>query len=267
MLANEESTASADKRLDELIRSDAAQTAQLTLISILLAAILGALFIGLPANFPSQIFRPSELVVDIRVLATLLAALDLWIEFAWSVISRSWAFSVAHNVSYFLLTGTFLGLGLTVGQNGPWLAWAAASCFAALLAAIVNSFRPLQTLRRTIRHQDRPSAKKHLQIVRSYLTNLYKQLVLYLLAGIFLIYLACYTNQTLPDLLWHDLPSFAVSALPMVGAVFALVVVVIDFIDYAASGLPREPKIGDLFIEYYAPSLVKPEPQGKVDTA
>src|SRR5437763_203754 len=81
-----------------------AHSAQLTLISILVGAILGALFIGLPNRFAINIWSKSNLDLDFRVLTVFLAAVDLWIKYSWAVIVVRWPFSLLHNFTFFFVT-------------------------------------------------------------------------------------------------------------------------------------------------------------------
>lgn len=233
--------------------SDAARSAQLTLISILLAAILGSLFIGLPPNFAEQVLRTNEWAVDLRVLATLLAAIDLWIEYSWTVLCGTWTFSVAHNLAYFVLTVTLFGLGLTVGQTGPWLWWIAASGGAAILSTAVNAPWPIHAARHTLRHRRSMKSASTAQIMNEikylsrYLIFIYVQVILYFIASLFFAYEALQVYHVLPPQPWVE---FSPTTLAAIG----VGIVAADLLFYWMTEMPGEPQLANVLATARRPS-------------
>lgn len=122
----------------ERIQSDV-RNAQLTLISILLGAMVAALFIGLPRGYLPELPRsPDMLALDIRAATTFAIAAAIWIQYAWAVIFVHWPFSLLHNVTYFLLSGITMCMGVSVAVPSLWLVWAAITCLGSALAFVLN---------------------------------------------------------------------------------------------------------------------------------
>lgn len=158
----------------DLASSGAAHTAQLTLISIFLGAIVGALFVGLPQGFFSKLWNWDYVDLDLRALATFLAAIDLWMKYSWGIIVVRWPFSLLHNLVYSLVSGAMLGLAMSVADLNAWLAWGAATCFASFLAYMVNMYTVFREKRHRERHahkpiasEDPPHSAKDLTILRN----------------------------------------------------------------------------------------------------
>lgn len=129
---------------DDRARGHLANSAQVTLISILLGAILGALFMGLPPNFAVHVWSLQAVPLDLRVFATFLAAVDIWIEYSWAVIVHRWPFSLTHNLSYFAIAGAMIGVALSVNQLAAWLAWAAVVSLAVAVETFVDLLIPIK---------------------------------------------------------------------------------------------------------------------------
>lgn len=120
--------------------SSDARTAQFTLISILLGIVLAALLDGLPrgaSSFAVSMFA-SEPGMLIRVLAVVLMAVLLWLEYTWGVLTRFVFATPAHNLTYFVLAIVAGGTALSVADFRAWMGWITALAFAAVLSGIVN---------------------------------------------------------------------------------------------------------------------------------
>lgn len=163
MPSNEEAQSEeGEKPLQDLAASSAAHTAQLTLISILLGVVMQALLTGLPVpiNFVSTLLTQQYLSVDFRVLATFLAAIDLWIKYSWGVIIIRWPFSLSHNLIYSLVSGLMIGLAMSVSNLDAWIGWGTAFCFASSLAYIQNMQSAFSEKKHREAHSHRPIASE-----------------------------------------------------------------------------------------------------------
>lgn len=116
------------------------RTARVTLTSILLGAIVAAIVSALPptpTTFVTTVLRGDHLLIDFRVLALLLTAFNMWLQYSWSVILRLVPFDFMSNLLSFLQAITMVGAALSVGDGRAWFAWLAA-VFAMVAAAYVS---------------------------------------------------------------------------------------------------------------------------------
>ena len=178
--------------------SGMAHTAQLTLISILLGAILAALFIGLPNGFAINIWSTGNLALDFRVLTIFLAAIDLWIKYSWAVIVVRWPFSLFHNFTFFLISVTMMGLALSVGYYDAWLAWGTVTCFATFLVYMFTLYTVFKgkssSLREVVISEDPPYTQRELEELSK--SSIAAALIMFL-AGMILLYFTLDAYQVL----------------------------------------------------------------------
>jgi hypothetical protein len=128
----------------DLASTTSSHTAQLTLISILLGVIMGAVVASAPQAFYTPIVNAGIIDFDLRMLATLLAAVDLWIKYSWGIIVVRWPFSLPHNLIYTLVCTCMLGIAVSVNQINAWLFWSSMTCVAGSLAYFSNTWITIQ---------------------------------------------------------------------------------------------------------------------------
>jgi hypothetical protein len=184
-------------------RDDLAMSAQVTLISILLGAILGALFAGLPQNFATNAWSLQALPVDLRVFATFLAAVDIWMEYAWAVIVHKWPFSLTHNLSYFAIAGALAGAALSVSELSAWLVWSAVACGAATIATAVDVLRPIEHALKRASREKAAIDDDYISRLRKLRTSTRVQFLVYLTAIPVLVYGSLDASNSLPE--WAQL--------------------------------------------------------------
>lgn len=203
-------------------RSSASHVAQLTLISVLAGAMLGTLITGLPSGFARDVWVPSNVEMDIRVIAIILAIADVWIKFSWSVAVVHWPFSVSHTLLNFLLCVTVIGAGLSVTDSRAWLAWATAFAFAGALTYVFDArviqkdYRPQGVL-----IDDPPYTPIEL---RSITLSFWWELPLALVYGVVLLYGTLNAFRILPNIGGLAIPSVAWATLIAIGLVFDVAV-------------------------------------------
>lgn len=116
----------------------------------------------------------SNVDLDLRVLATFLAAVDLWIKYSWGIIVVRWPFSLPHNITYSLLCIVMLGFAMSVNDSHAWLLWGVVFCVACSVAYFVNALIAERENRlkatyaqRGIVSEDRPYTEGELDTLRS----------------------------------------------------------------------------------------------------
>lgn len=139
-LEQERSSEIAEGSEKDLAASSAAQNAQFALFITLSGSIIGAFLVGLPKDFAMNLWHWNQFDQDLRVLATYLMAIDLYIKYCWGMLVVRWPFSLSHNIIYSLVCATMLGFALSMTNLNAWLAWAAATCFAYSAAYIQNVY-------------------------------------------------------------------------------------------------------------------------------
>jgi hypothetical protein len=212
--------------------SEMAHSAQLTLISILVGAIIGALLAGLPNGFAIHIWSKNYLDLDFRVLATFLAAVDLWIKYSWAVMVIRWPFTVVHNLFYFVITGALMFWALSVGDYNSWLAWAATVSFVITFAYLYNFSTVLKEKRRLHREvgiSEDPRQKELDLLSRSLIISGSIEL----LVGIIFLYFTLNAFQVLP--IWA-MESYS----PTLIGGFTLAFVALDLLLEGTIFMPRE---------------------------
>jgi hypothetical protein len=116
-----------------------------TLTSIVLGAIVGALVSALPPTptaFVTTVLRADHLAIDLQVIALLVAAFNIWLQYSWSVILRLVPFDFLSNLLVFLEAMTMLGAALSVSNRRAWFAWVGA-----VLAMATAAFVSLRLIR------------------------------------------------------------------------------------------------------------------------
>ncbi len=192
---------------EDQARGDLALNAQITLISILLGAILGALFIGIPPNFAVHVWSLQALPVDLRVFATFLVAVDTWIEYSWAVIVYRWPLSLTHSLSYFAIAGALIGVALSVDHLAAWLAWAAVVSLAVFVETVVDILIPINRSLRTAQtgrtEQEEAAGKSRVTRLIELLNQTRLQAALYLVGVPLLLYGAFDASNLLPT--WAEI--------------------------------------------------------------
>ncbi|HLZ61755.1 MAG TPA: hypothetical protein VKR06_32835 [Ktedonosporobacter sp.] len=124
----------------DLASSGVAQNAQFALFITLSGTIIGAFLVGLPKDFALNLWSWDMFDQDLRVLATYLMAIDLYIKYCWGMLVVRWPFSLSHNIVYSLVCATMLGFALSMANLNAWLVWGAATCFAYSAAYMQNLY-------------------------------------------------------------------------------------------------------------------------------
>jgi len=125
-------------------RGNNAMTAQFTLIAIVLGLVLGALLFRLTSFNWTTGQLLNHVLTALLACATTLAAIDLWIKYAWGLILYEWPLEPGHNMIYFMVGMCETGLALSIGIISFWLFCAAALSIAAIIAYIYNEKLALQ---------------------------------------------------------------------------------------------------------------------------
>ena len=124
----------------DIASSGVAQNAQFALFITLSGTIIGAFLVGLPKDFALNLWNWSQFDQDMRVLATYLMAIDLYIKYCWGILVVRWPFSLSHNIIYSLVCAAMLGFALSMANLNAWLVWGAATCFAYSAAYMQNLY-------------------------------------------------------------------------------------------------------------------------------
>jgi hypothetical protein len=122
-----------------LMRGPEGRTARLTLISVLLGAMLGAIVAVLPPTptiFVTTVLTPDHLLLDLQVLAVLLTVFDLWIEFTWNGILGISLFDFLNNFQLYLTAVAMLGWILSLRDFRAWVVWGAGVAAMGLVNAL-----------------------------------------------------------------------------------------------------------------------------------
>lgn len=126
-----------------LMHSSEGRTARLTLISVLLGAMLGALIAVLPPNptiFVTTVLTPDHLLIDLQIVALLLTVFDIWIEFTWNGILGISPFDFLNNFQLFLTSVVMLGWILSLRDFRAWVVWGAAGAAMGMVNALTIRF-------------------------------------------------------------------------------------------------------------------------------
>jgi hypothetical protein len=116
------------------------RTARLTLISVLLGAMLGALVAVLPPTptiFVTTVLTPDHLLLDLQVVAVLLTMFDVWIESTWNGMLGISPFDFLNNFQFFLTAVAMLGWILSLRDFRAWVVWGAGVAAMALVNALI----------------------------------------------------------------------------------------------------------------------------------
>jgi hypothetical protein len=111
-----------------LMHGPEGRTSRLTLISVLLGAMVGALIAVLPPNptvFVTTVLSPDHLLIDLQVLAVLLTVFDVWIESTWNGILGISPFDFLNNFQLYLTAVTMFGWILSLSDFRAWVVWGA----------------------------------------------------------------------------------------------------------------------------------------------
>lgn len=116
-----------------------AQSAQFNVITIVLGVVLGALLFRLTTLDFAHDTSFHLMLSVVLASATLIAAIDLWIKYAWGLLLFEWPFEPAHNFIYFFIGATQTAMAVTIDSVQRWVWFAALLCIGAVVAYVHNS--------------------------------------------------------------------------------------------------------------------------------